>query len=116
MAPLPRVGSNLALVALMGAFVTASDFAAGGPEPSARLLFPDEPVAEMDEEGRERTLFVIRGMVTDGFTFALANHQRRRAQQVDQLHLHLEQGRLMEKPVRARGRDADPLRKDARSA
>lgn len=61
MAPLPRVGSNLALVALMGAFVTASDFAAGGPEPSARLLFPGEPVADMDEEGRERTLFVIRG-------------------------------------------------------
>ncbi len=66
---------------------------------SPHLLLLDEPIANMDEEGRERTLFFIRRMVSDGFTVALATHERQLVQQVAQVHLHLEDGRLKEKPV-----------------
>lgn len=64
-----------------------------------RLLLLDEPTANMDEEGRERTLFFIRHMVSDGFTVALATHERQLVNQVAQVHLHLEDGRLIPKPL-----------------
>ncbi len=66
---------------------------------SPHLLLLDEPIANMDEEGRERTLFFIRRMVSDGFTVALATHEKQLVHQVAQVHLHLEDGRLMEKPI-----------------
>lgn len=63
------------------------------------LLLLDEPTANMDEEGRERTMFFIRHMVSDGFTVALATHERQLAKQVAQVHLHLDAGRLVSKPL-----------------
>ncbi|MDX1527257.1 MAG: ATP-binding cassette domain-containing protein, partial [Gammaproteobacteria bacterium] len=66
---------------------------------SPHLLLLDEPIANMDEEGRERTLFFIRRMVSDGFTVALATHEKQLVHQVAQVHLHLQDGRLMEKPI-----------------
>ena len=66
---------------------------------SPHLLLLDEPIANMDEEGRERTLFFIRRMVSDGFTVALATHEKQLVHQVAQVHLHLEDGQLMEKPI-----------------
>ena len=66
---------------------------------SPHLLLLDEPIANMDEEGRERTLFFIRRMVSDGFTVALATHEKQLVQQVAQVHLHLEDGRLLKRPI-----------------
>lgn len=66
---------------------------------SPHLLLLDEPIANMDEEGRERTLFFIRRMVSDGFTVALATHEKHLVHQVAQVHLHLEEGELKEKPI-----------------
>lgn len=83
---------------------------------SPHLLLLDEPTANMDEEGRERTLFFIRRMVSDGFTVALATHERQLVQQVGQVHLHLEKGRLTEKTIPGRGELAQPQAKDMRSA
>lgn len=83
---------------------------------SPHLLLLDEPIANMDEEGRERTLFFIRRMVSDGFTVALATHERQLVQRVAQVHLHLEDGRLHEKPIPGRARLAEFRAKDARSA
>ncbi len=83
---------------------------------SPHLLLLDEPIANMDEEGRERTLFFIRQMVSDGFTVALATHERQLVQQVAQLHLRLEGGRLIEKAVPARTRLKQTRVKKARSA
>lgn len=81
-----------------------------------RLLLLDEPTANMDEEGRERTMFFIRQMVSDGFAVALATHERQLAHQVGQVHLHLDDGRLKGKPVPGRGQPAETRAKDARSA
>ncbi len=61
---------------------------------SPHLLLLDEPTANMDEDGRERILFFIRRMVSDGFTVAVATHDRQLVHQVGQVHLHLEAGRL----------------------
>ena len=68
---------------------------------SPHLLLLDEPTANMDEDGRERILFFIRRMVSDGFTVAVATHDRQLVHQVGQVHLHLEAGKLEEKPITA---------------
>lgn len=83
---------------------------------SPHLLLLDEPIANMDEEGRERTLFFIRRMVADGFTVALATHERQLVQQVAQVHLHLEGDRLAEKPVSAYSKLEKTRGSEARSA
>ncbi len=82
---------------------------------SPHLLLLDEPIANMDEEGRERTLFFIRHMVSDGFTVALATHEKQLVHQVAQVHLHLEDGRLKEKPIPENTRYEQAREKNARS-
>lgn len=83
---------------------------------SPHLLLLDEPIANMDEEGRERTLFFIRRMVSDGFTVALATHEKHLVQQVAQIHLHLKNGRLLERPVPGRTRINETPDENARRA
>jgi tungstate transport system ATP-binding protein len=67
-----------------------------------RLLLLDEPTSNMDEEGREQTVFLIRRMVADGLTVALATHERQLVAQVAQVHWHLRNKRLEEVPVAPR--------------
>jgi ABC-type ATPase involved in cell division len=55
-------------------------------------------------------------MVADGFTVALATHERQLVQQVAQVHLHLEGARLAEKPVPARTKLEETRNSKARSA
>lgn len=64
-----------------------------------RLLLLDEPTANMDEEGREQTVFFIRRMVADGLTVALATHEKQLVSQVAQVHWHMRDRRLYEVPV-----------------
>lgn len=83
---------------------------------SPQLLLLDEPIANMDQDGRERTLFFIRRMVSDGFTVALATHERQLVQQVAQIHLHLQDGRLGEQPVSGPAEPETTREKRARRA
>lgn len=83
---------------------------------SPHLLLLDEPTANMDEDGRERILFFIRRMVSDGFTVALATHDRQLLHQVGQVHLHLQRGRLEEKPIAAHKSSSPSRTLDARRA
>jgi len=80
-----------------------------------RLLLLDEPTANMDEEGREQTVFLIRRMVADGLTVALATHEKQLVSQVAQAHWHLRSKRLEEVPVAPRDEHRGPERGNSRT-
>ena len=83
---------------------------------SPHLLLLDEPTANMDEDGRERIMFFIRRMVSEGFTVAVATHDRQLVHQVAQVHLHLDDGRLEQRAVADRRNPSDSRTMDAQSA
>ncbi|MDX1512139.1 MAG: ABC transporter ATP-binding protein [Gammaproteobacteria bacterium] len=67
-----------------------------------RLLLLDEPTANMDEEGRQQTVFFIRRMVADGLSVAVATHEKHLVSQVAQVHWRMHDGDLVEASVGTR--------------
>ena len=61
---------------------------------SPRLLLLDEPVANMDERARHRTLFLIRRLQQDGVSLIITAHEPRLFAPLARRHLCLKQGRL----------------------
>lgn len=70
-----------------------------------RLLLLDEPTSNMDEEGREQTVFFIRRMVADGITVAIATHEKQLVSQVALVHWHVRDKHLEDVPI---GRRVEP--------
>jgi hypothetical protein len=114
--PLPRLPSNFALVVLMGHFVVAPDFAAGGRGPAARQLFPAEPPVNAGKAGHQRMLVIFRRLDSAGFGMALIAEEQRPVHRPHQARVYPRPGRTMLKSAAERTPISEPRRKEARSA
>jgi tungstate transport system ATP-binding protein len=71
-----------------------------------RLLLLDEPLANLDEESRERTHFLIARLKSEGTGIVLTSHEIRGVAALADAHLHLSDGRLSSRALPARARPA----------
>jgi tungstate transport system ATP-binding protein len=61
---------------------------------SPHLLLLDEPVASMDQQARQRTLFMIRWLLQEGVSLVITAHEPRLFAPLADRHLRLERGEL----------------------
>ena len=63
---------------------------------SPSVLLLDEPTANMDQEARQQTYFLIRRLVSDGIGVVVATHEHQVIGQLGDRHLELAGGKLRE--------------------
>ncbi len=68
---------------------------------SQTVLLLDEPTTNMDSEARQQSFFLIRRLVSEGTGVVIASHDRQIIGHLGDQHLHLADGRLLERDLAA---------------